>query len=108
MFKKHREVEAEEIFPGVTRRILVDNDDSTMLEISINHGCTVPEHNHPQHKTVGYIVEGQMEIAQEGKKMFLNTGDSFSTPQGAKHSIKALSQVKLIEVFTPRRQDLIR
>lgn len=106
MFKTGVSIVGEEIFPGVIRRVLLSSEDVTMLEIHIAQGALAPTHSHPEHATVGYVVSGQVEVVQGGERHVLAAGDSFFTPKGVEHSIKALLPVKLIEIFSPPRSDL--
>lgn len=66
-----------------------------------------PPHAHP-HEQVTYVAEGEILFFLEGHSERLGPGDMFLVPSNKPHSIQLLSQhVRLVDSFTPLRQDFI-
>lgn len=106
MFKHGKSAAGVDIFPGVSRRVMMSTDDMTLLELRLADQAAVPPHSHAEHAAVGYVVSGRLEYKQGGETCTLEAGDSFSSPRGVEHSIHALETVVMVEIFSPARLDL--
>jgi quercetin dioxygenase-like cupin family protein len=92
-----------DIFPGVHSAM----EHSAQISygcVSLDEGVIVPEHSHP-HEQWTYIVEGQMEFTLEGEMQLLLPGMGAYIPSNAKHGAVAVTACKVIDVFTPVRED---
>jgi quercetin dioxygenase-like cupin family protein len=92
-----------DIFPGVHSAM----EHSAQISygcVSLDEGVIVPIHNHP-HEQWTYIVEGQMEFTLEGEMQLLLPGMGAYIPSNAKHGAVAVTACKVIDVFTPVRED---
>src|SRR5690606_6175933 len=61
-------------------------------------------HSHP-HVQASYVAEGAFEVPIDGKTETVAAGGAFIVPSGLVHSAKALEKGRLIDTFTPARQD---
>ena len=68
-----------------------------------------PYHSHP-HEQTSYVAFGEILFFCEGEKeQRLKAGDMFAVPPGVKHTIQLLTrEVRLIDSFTPLREDFIK
>jgi mannose-6-phosphate isomerase-like protein (cupin superfamily) len=65
-----------------------------------------PPHSHP-HEQITYVAEGQLSFYKGEQKYSLVKGDIITVPSGIPHCIQTISShVRLIDSFTPIRQDL--
>ncbi len=67
-----------------------------------------PPHSHP-HEQTGYMAEGEVIFYCEGEDdVHLVQGDMFCVAPNLKHTIKCLTPVvRIVDSFTPRRQDFL-
>jgi quercetin dioxygenase-like cupin family protein len=108
---KFKESSYEEVKEGVNRKII--NTPSLMsVLIDFSNGPweqAEPYHSHPQEQ-ISYVVSGEIVFYCEGEKEeVLHAGDMFAVPSGKKHTIKLLTtEVRLIDSFTPVREDFLQ
>jgi len=106
---KEKEVEKEKI--GEKReRYRTHTDNLMMVVIDFNDGPTNepdPPHNHP-HEQVSYVAAGEVLFFLDGELTKLGPGDMFTVPPDVPHSVQLLtSHVRLVDTFTPLREDFI-
>ena len=106
MFRANAEAAAVEMFPGVVRRTLNSGDHTTLVEITMAEGATVPPHNHP-HEQVGYVASGRVRFAIDGETRELKGGDSYLVPGGATHEMTALEPSVCVDIFSPVREEYL-
>jgi len=53
------------------------------------------------YETVGFVIEGKAELHIEGQLVFLERGDSWVVPKGARHTYKVLETFTAIEATSP-------
>lgn len=90
---------------GVTRRILTYNKYLMVMEGHIAKGCGV-DHKHP-HTQITYLLSGEMEGWVGDDKRILHAGDVMVAEPNVQHGVKALTDVVLIDTFSPCREDYI-
>jgi len=66
----------------------------------IESSAEVPEHSH--NAQWGIVVEGEMELAIEGKAKVYRKGDEYFIPPKAKHSAKFLTECRIIDFFADK------
>ncbi|MBN2236469.1 MAG: cupin domain-containing protein [Bacteroidales bacterium] len=64
----------------------------------------LPVHAHP-HEQIVNLIEGEFEIIVEDQTNKLYAGEIVVIPSKARHSGKAITHCKIIDVFTPPRED---
>ncbi|MCY3733370.1 MAG: cupin domain-containing protein [Chloroflexi bacterium] len=102
----HDDVPPIEMFEGVARRTLNAGERTSIHEIQIAEGCTVPMHTHP-HEQIGYLVSGRVrfELGDEIKE--LSAGDSWIIPSEVPHEVTALEDAVALDIFSPAREEYI-
>jgi quercetin dioxygenase-like cupin family protein len=78
----------------------------TYCHFDIESGIILPEHSHV-HEQWCHVIEGELEFDIDGEKTILSAGMAAFIPSWAPHSAKALSACKVIDCFTPVREDFI-
>tara|TARA_R110002124_G_scaffold114535_29_gene269518 strand:+ start:17143 stop:17478 length:336 start_codon:yes stop_codon:yes gene_type:complete len=95
-----------ELAPGNTRRVLIHTPELMQVEFGFDKGAVGALHSHP-HVQVSYVVEGTFEVTIDGVTEVVGAGGSFIVPSGLVHGVVALEKGRLIDVFTPMRQDFL-
>ena len=102
---------AEEIREGVFRSIVYTSNLMMTIIDFTNGPWDEPEpfHSHP-HEQVSYVARGEIIFYCEGRtEEHLKEGDVFAVPSGKKHTVKVLTnKVRLIDSFTPVREDFLK
>ena len=106
LFAQANEGEVTELAPGNTRRVLIHTPELMQVEFGFDKGAVGALHSHP-HIQVSYVVEGSFEVTIDGNTSVVGTGGSFIVPTGLVHGVVALEKGRLIDVFTPMRQDFV-
>lgn len=96
---------------GVNReRYLTYTENLMMVVIDFNDGPTTepdPPHSHP-HEQVSYVAAGEIIFFLDGEPTRLGPGDMFTVPPNLPHTVQLLtSHVRLVDTFTPLREDFI-
>jgi len=76
----------------------------TLNFLDIEAGAVVPEHSHP-HEQVSIVTEGEFELTVDGEPMRIGPGKVVVIPSNVRHSGLAITDCKLLDVFTPVRED---
>ena len=92
-----------EIFPGI-KSAMEHSAQVTFGCVSLEEGLVAPLHSHP-HEQWTFVLEGQMEFTLEGEKQLLLPGMGAYIPSNAPHGAVAVTACKVIDVFTPVRED---
>jgi len=95
-------VEKEPV-PGYRARF-VHSDNMTLAFWTIAAGAALPDHAHP-HEQVANVIEGEFAFTLEGETRVIRPGDVVVIPGNARHSGKAITPCRIIDVFYPIRQD---
>lgn len=91
------------VIPGFHGRF-VHSSAMTFALWEIEAGATLPEHSHP-HEQVVHLYEGRFELTVEGKPILATPGTVFAIPPDARHSGRALTVCRIMDVFYPVRED---
>ena len=106
MFRKKDKGEKRQLLDGVHLKTLVHGEKTLMGEFSLAKGAEIPLHAHP-HEQTGIMISGKVRF-KIGDEMFeVEAGDSWCIPGGAEHSVDALDDSVVIEVFSPVREDYL-
>jgi quercetin dioxygenase-like cupin family protein len=92
---------------GLKRRVLAYNDKLFLAEHEMVKGWVGKVHSHP-HEQVVYVVQGHLKITCQGRTIDIRTGDTFVVRGGVEHGASAIEDSRVIDVFTPCREDYIR
>lgn len=92
-----------ELFPGLRAR-LIHTDRQTHSWVEVDAGASFPEHQHP-HEQVVCVIEGELELVVEGATHRLTPGVVFVIPPDARHSGRGVTACRVLDVFSPARDD---
>jgi quercetin dioxygenase-like cupin family protein len=102
-FIKLKNIKEKEIVPGYKARF-IHSENMTIASWNIKKGYSLPEHSH-HHEQLSCVTEGEFELIVNGEKQILNSGKIAVIPSNAKHSGKAITDCKIIDIFNPVRED---
>jgi len=91
---------------GVRRRLLTLGERLMSVTIELAGGAGVAEHEHP-HEQVTVLLSGRVRFTIAGEDRELVAGDAVGIPGGVRHSVVAVETSRLLDVFTPLREDLL-
>jgi quercetin dioxygenase-like cupin family protein len=77
-----------------------------MGQFKLAKGAAIPPHSHP-HEQTGIMISGKLRFKADGKELEVEAGDSWCLPGGVEHSVTALEESVVIEVFSPVREDYL-
>jgi quercetin dioxygenase-like cupin family protein len=73
-------------------------------EIDLAEGAVVALHQHP-HDQLSYVVSGKVEFTIGSETELMEAGAVALIPGGIPHGCRAISACRLIDAFTPVRED---
>ena len=91
---------------GSTRRVVLDLPELMLVEFSFVKGGVGALHSHP-HVQSSYIAEGVFDVTIDGVTQRLAAGGAYIVPSGLVHGVVAIEAGRLIDSFTPRRDDFL-
>ena len=104
---KARELNVDELLPGVRRQIIGYDSDIMMVKVLFKKGAVGYKHHH-FHQQISYIISGEFEVNIDGKIETLSSGDAFIAPSNVEHELKCLKEGVLIDTFSPIREDFLK
>lgn len=81
-------------------RVLDVEEESMTIKITLNPQHQMSYHSHRYRDEVWTIISGEGEATVDGKTFTVRAGDVIQLPKTAKHTVKARSVLKIIEVQT--------
>ena len=96
-------IEPKEIAPGFISR-LIHTTSNTINFIQVKAGNMVPLHKH-HNEQYAFVIEGQFELTIEDEVQILNRNSFAIIPPDVLHSGIAITDCKLIDIFSPPRED---
>lgn len=100
---KLSEIESKEIMPGYHGK-LIHTQNMSLAFWDVEKGAVVPEHSH-MNEQVMQVLEGQFEFTLNGTTTIYVPGDLVVIESHSSHSGKALTACKLMDVFSPTREE---
>jgi quercetin dioxygenase-like cupin family protein len=91
---------------GSSRRVILDLPELMLVEFTFEKGGVGALHSHP-HLQTSYVAEGRFEVTIDGETQTIGKGGAYIVPSGLVHGVKALEAGKLIDSFSPRRDDFL-
>jgi quercetin dioxygenase-like cupin family protein len=92
-----------EIVPGYRARF-IHSANVTLAYWRISAQAALPEHAHP-HEQVVNLLEGRFQLTLEGQAAEMQAGQVLVIPPKARHSGKALTDCRILDVFYPVREE---
>lgn len=107
MYVRNEEKAYQDLGGGTRRKVLAYSDNIMDVELRFEAGAKGEIHSHP-HEQIGYVIQGSLIFHEEGKEdVTLQEGDSYLVAPNVPHGIDCLTKVKLLDIFTPMREDFI-
>jgi quercetin dioxygenase-like cupin family protein len=103
MFQHFSAVPVKEIAPGFFSK-LIHTENNTINFIEVKAGSAIPLHSHP-HEQSSFVLEGTFEMTVDGEPRILNADTFVVIPGGVVHGGHAITDCRLIDVFSPVRED---
>ena len=93
-----------ELRPGSITAI-VPGKNLTLSFLQLSPGLGAKLHSHPEEQAV-VVLEGELDLALEGKLYRVHAGEVAVIPGGVPHSAVTLgAQCRVLDIFSPARQD---
>ena len=107
MYTENKTIVARDLGGGVSRKVLSYSKNLMACEIRLDKGAVGALHSHP-HEQIGYIISGKLVFQEEGKEdKILATGDSYYVAPNVVHGVQILEDTKVLDIFTPMREDFV-
>ena len=103
MFKNLKDIPEKEIIPGFKAKF-IHSKNMTFAYWNIDKGAILPEHSH-RHEQVANVLEGRFQLTIKAQSKILEPGDIAVIPSNVKHSGKAITKCRILDVFFPMRGD---
>ena len=92
---------------GVLRKVLAHSPGIMMVQIDFAQGAIGASHAHP-HEQVTYIISGRFQFTNGGEEWEVGPGDSLYFAPGVQHGTVCVEAGRLLDVFTPCREDFLK
>ena len=99
-------VEKEQLNPSLARQV-IHGDTMTVARMYASQGCVVPEHRH-HNEQISIIEQGSMKFTLDGVEQVMKAGEVVRIPSQVPHSVEAVEDCIVLDLFSPRREDWIR
>jgi len=103
IFQRFDDIDTKEIAPGFFSK-LIHTETNTINFIEVKAGCAVPQHKH-MHQQCSFVTEGEFELTVNNVPQMLDKGSFAVIPSNVWHGGKAITDCKLIDIFSPVRED---
>jgi len=99
-------LKAHPLVPGGQARF-IHSEHISQAYWTFEPGAVLAEHSHP-HEQIVNLLEGKLEFRLDGEVLVLEPGEAVICPPHAVHSGKALTAVRVLDVFYPVREDFVK
>ena len=103
MLSNLKDVPSIEYVPGFHGK-MIHTEHMTFAYWQIDDGASIGDHHHI-HEQVINVHEGQIKMTIGGEEHILGHGDVYVIAPNVPHSGIALSPCKILDVFSPVRED---
>ncbi|MCR4788709.1 MAG: cupin domain-containing protein [Lachnospiraceae bacterium] len=79
-------------------RVLDVQDESLTIRVTLTRGHKMNYHYHNRRDEVWTVIEGRGIVVIDGTQMNVSPGDVVRMPKGTKHTVKAITELKIMEV----------
>ena len=103
VFNYFSDIATKEVAPGFFSK-LIHTDANTINFIEVKAGSSIQLHKH-MHQQCSFAIEGKFELIVNGEAKVLEPGLFAIIPSNVEHGGTALTDCKLIDIFSPVRED---
>jgi quercetin dioxygenase-like cupin family protein len=103
IFHRFSDIDTKEIAPGFFSK-LIHTDTNTINFIEVKAGNSVLRHRHVNEQC-SFVIEGKFELTVNDIPQLLDTGLFAVIPPNVWHGGIAITDCKLIDIFSPARED---
>ena len=96
-------IPSKDMIPGFQAK-MIHTEAMTISYWEVKKGSVLPEHHH-QHEQVSQVMEGEFKFTINGKTHVARPGIVAIIPSHAIHSGIALTDCKIMDIFSPVRED---
>ncbi len=79
-------------------RVLDVEEQSLTIKVTLNPGHGMYYHSHQRRDEIWNVIEGEGIVTIDGEKRTVRTGDIIEMKAGTKHTVTAVTELKMIEV----------
>jgi quercetin dioxygenase-like cupin family protein len=94
---------SKELVPGITG-YYVHGKEMTFGYVELKQGSAVPMHKHVQEQ-ITYIIEGELDMVIGGENCLMTAGMYHVIGSNVPHAAVAKTDCKVIDAFSPVRED---
>ena len=100
-------LELETVEAGkVSRKIRARGGELMMVEVYFEAGACGADHRHV-HEQMTYCLSGEFVFTVDGESTTVRAGDSLYVPSSALHGTRCVAAGRLLDIFTPQREDFL-
>lgn len=107
MYQDFNKTNLKNLGNGLRRRILAHSENLMTVYMEFDEGAEAETHSHNEHEQITYILEGEFEFTVNGEEYLCKAGDSLHFAKNMSHGCKCIKKGKLLDTFTPQREDLL-
>lgn len=100
------ELRTIEISAGIQTK-LVSGKKLMLSFVEISEGAGMSEHSH-FHEQAGIVLEGEIEIVIGAECRKLKQGESYFIPKNVPHTLRPWKQARILDIFSPPREDYLQ
>ena len=98
-----KNLKQREIIPGFNGKF-VNGENITWVFWDIKKDSSIPDHFHI-HEQIMHVISGDFEFTINGLTSVFSEGDTIVIPSNIPHRGKALTNCKIMDVFSPKREE---
>ena len=96
-------VPAEQLNPHISRKA-IHSGNMTVARLELLKDAVVAEHSH-HNEQITMVERGALKFAIDGGHKVVRTGETLVIPSNVAHSVIALEDTVVFDIFAPKRDD---
>jgi unsaturated pyranuronate lyase len=96
----------EQMSPTFARQV-IHSETMTVARVYLSKGCVVPEHSH-HNEQISMVQQGALKFVIGGVEQVLRAGEVVRIPPHVPHSVEAMDECVVTDLFSPPREDWMR